>query len=82
MAPSERQVSELETEIKRYLKQHPNAADCVEGIAAWWVVKPGEVDCLEAVTTAVDRMVRLGEMRKELLPDGRVVYSGATRDLK
>jgi hypothetical protein len=54
----------------------------VEGIAVWWVVKPGEDGWLEAVTTAVDQLVGSGEMRKEVLPDGRVVYSGATRELK
>ncbi len=82
MAANERRLSELAVEIKRYLERHPNAADSVEGIAVWWVVKPGENGWLEAVTTAVDQLVGSGEMRKEVLPDGRVVYSGATRELK
>ena len=33
------QLEEIDRSILRYLQEHPDAKDTVEGIAQWWVLK-------------------------------------------
>jgi hypothetical protein len=76
MAASEDEVRQLALEIRRYLQTHPCAADSAEGIAAWWIAGAHHGG-LAVVESALERLVGEGTMRKEVLPDGKTVYSGA-----
>jgi len=44
--------------ILRYLEQHPNAADTLEGIVDWWVPKQSIYEEERAVQQALDEMVK------------------------
>jgi hypothetical protein len=77
MAASEGEVNRLVLEIRRYLQAHPRAADSAEGIATWWIAG-AQHSGLDAVESALERLVGTGEIRKQVLPDGKTVYAGAT----
>lgn len=59
--------------IRRYVREHPGAADSAAGIAAWWLREPTGVS--EAVEEALAQLVREGVLQREQLADGTVVYS-------
>ena len=44
--------------ILRYLEQHPNAADTLEGIVEWWVPKQSIYEEERVVQQALDQMVK------------------------
>jgi hypothetical protein len=61
-------------QVREYLANHPNAADTVDGIAAWWL--PGVP--VSVAQTALDRLVREGFMKRNPVTGGRPQYSRAT----
>lgn len=69
-------MAQIAEAIRRYLSDHPKAADTVEGIAGWWLVAERYQPTQEEVQQALDDLVAKGMViRKEVL-NGRVVYSG------
>ena len=62
----------ISEQIVRYLAEHPQAADTIDGIGSWWLPK-ASLDT-QAVRTAVDALVLQGRLQKKVLPDGTVVY--------
>lgn len=62
--------------IEAYLKQHPEAADSIEGIACWWL--RGEIS-VEEVAESLDRLLGKGVIKEWELPDGRTIYVSASR---
>jgi hypothetical protein len=44
--------------ILRYLEQHPDAADTLEGIVEWWVPKQSIYEEERVVQQALDQMVK------------------------
>ena len=75
MAASEGEMTQLVLEIRRYLQDHPRAADSVEGIAAWWIAGAHKSG-LDVVESALEVLVGEGAMRKQVLPDGKTIYAG------
>jgi hypothetical protein len=68
-------VSDVAAVIRRYLANHPNASDSLEGVQRWWLGE-GAVDAPDtAVQQALDRLVKKGTVTKKQLPDGTVVYA-------
>ncbi len=61
----------------RYLQEHPNAADSIEGIARWWVQRQRYADALEAVQLALDYLVAANILVKVVNQNGTVVYKSA-----
>jgi len=59
--------------ILAYLRQHPQAADSLHGVARWWVGADDNVD-VEQVRQALDRLVERGALRRERLADGTDWY--------
>jgi hypothetical protein len=56
-----------------YIACHPDAADSNEGIRRWWL--PGDIAaCTANVEAALERLVQLGELARQRLPDGGVLY--------
>jgi len=67
-------VDETMVRIRRYLDEHPNAADTLQGIALWWLYgNPGRA-WLETVERAMDRLSAAGVATKRTLGDGTVIY--------
>lgn len=62
--------------VLAYLARHPQAADSVDGVARWWVGDDGRLG-QPLVQQALDRLVVAGELRRQRLADGSVLYARA-----
>ncbi len=60
--------------ILNYLQAHPQAADNLVGIAAWWVPSPGPAGSTEAVQAALNLLVSQQRIALIELPDGHTLY--------
>lgn len=60
--------------IRAYLRDHPHAADTVEGIARWWLSAAFENPKASCVQHAVEQLVSRGEMTRRILRDGTVIF--------
>ena len=60
--------------IRRYLCDHPNAADTLEGIARWWLSGNSGNERLANVQRAIEQLVNRGEVVRQTLRDGTVIY--------
>jgi len=61
--------------IETHLRECPNAADTVEGIAAWWLHGEGGLVDQECVQQALDYLVAQGKVMCIHSPDGHVLYA-------
>lgn len=79
MASVPSKISDIASEIRRYLADHPKATDSLDGVQRWWLT-PGAVEAPSlSVQQALDLLVQEGEVIKKMLPDGTVVYAGTRR---
>jgi hypothetical protein len=62
--------------IQCYLRDHPKAADTIEGIAGWWVAYERYQQTQEEVQQALDYLVAKGAVIRNESRNGRIVYSG------
>jgi hypothetical protein len=71
--------AEIEGLIRSYAASHPNAADTLEGVHAWWVGTriPGATSA--EVEAACLRLVAAGIIERVELPDGMTLFAAATR---
>lgn len=60
--------------IRRYLCDHPYAADTAEGIARWWLSGTSGNELLTDVERAMEQLVAQGEVVRQTLSDGTVIY--------
>jgi uncharacterized protein YbaP (TraB family) len=60
--------------IRRYLDEHPNAADTLEGIARWWLAGDEGYVWLDTVERAMERLSADGIAVRRTLADGTVIY--------
>jgi len=67
-------LEDLSREITRYLAEHPAAADSVEGIRRWWLLRQRLDEAAAQVQRALDRLEAAGQVRKQVLPDGTAIY--------
>lgn len=77
MATDELKLDRLAGEIARYLAEHPAAADTLEGIRRWWLVRQRYDEASEQVQRALDRLEASGRVTKQVLPDGTAIYGAA-----
>ena len=74
-----RQIAEL---IECYLKNHPNAADTIEGITKWWLLGLGiEVSSL-IVQQALNYLGSKSIVKCNTNPCGNKVYSSNKANIK
>lgn len=78
--PDNDSVQVIAKTIEAYLDLNPDAADSAEGIRRWWLPAGLAQEPPEIVEDALDRLVAAGVIRRQPLPDGRVLYAkrGAT----
>lgn len=74
--PAPDPVDAIVQAVLAYLAGHPQAADSVAGVARWWVGDDGRLG-LPLVQQALDRLVIAGELRRQRLADGSVLYARA-----
>lgn len=65
--------------ILRYLREHPGAADSLEGIASWWLPQSGHSASHEAVQEALDLLAASRRIARIELADGRVLYQSVDK---
>ena len=74
MTPGDRQIDAIADAVRRYLDQHPDAADTVDGIAKWWLPAPWCADA-DSVQSALARLEAQGAVSRRMLGDRHVLYS-------
>jgi hypothetical protein len=79
MIHDEDEVEAVAEEISRYLDQHANAADTLDGIKQWWLARIRIEEAVLRVKQALDALVRRGTVVEDALPDGSILYRKALR---
>lgn len=74
MSTDDDKLDQLAQEIARYLAQHPAAADSVEGVRRWWLLRQRLDEAAEQVQRALDRLEATGQVKRQILPDGTAIY--------
>ena len=75
--PERIQIDEAAAVIERYLSARPQAAETVEGIARWWLVRQRYDDSVDLVRRALDLLVRQGVVERLALSGGQPMYRKA-----
>jgi hypothetical protein len=68
-------ASAIASDIQHYLSAHPDAADTMTGIRAWWLSPTFAGTPLGVVETALELLIERGAVTSTRLPDGRVLYA-------
>jgi len=68
---------ELREALGRYLRERPDAADTLVGIAQWWLPANMRGTSMERLRLALAELVAANEVRCTTLPDGSELYSRA-----
>jgi hypothetical protein len=75
VADPDEQIMLMANLIERYVSEHPEAGDTVDGIQQWWLEghggSPGEVQ------QAIDYLVEYVRLSRIVLADGTVIYARA-----
>ncbi len=77
-----KQVSLLADEIAAYLREHAQAADTLDGIVRWWVMRQRLQEGQRQVAQALDILCAQGVVTTRKLPDGVVLFSSATKSIE
>lgn len=72
------QLEKVADEIIRYLQQHQFAADTLEGISNWWITRQRIEEDKQRVLAALEYLLERKQLHCRQLPDGSLLYSGAT----
>lgn len=67
-------VAEMVDAIKRYLKKHPQAADTLEGIVNWWLLRQRYEIAEEVVNKALEVLVEQGTVAKMNPKGSKPIY--------
>jgi hypothetical protein len=73
-SPDSRAVREA---LCRYLRERPDAADTLLGIAQWWLPVAMQDIALDRVRQALAELIAAHEVRCTVLPDGTELYARA-----
>jgi hypothetical protein len=82
MATNVSDIEEIARKIRRYLLDHPNAADSLEGIVHWWLVRQQVEFSTEKVKMALDYLVGNDLISKSTTVEGKVLYANGKRAAK
>lgn len=74
MEPQQAPIIQTVEAILRYLDQHPDAADTLEGIAKWWLPTEWSMD-LSTVEAALDRLETQGLVHRHANVDRHVLFT-------
>ena len=64
----------LREAILRHVLQYPNAADTANAIVKWWLPHTGYEDSPRHLEAVLEDMVNKHWLRREVLPDGEILY--------
>lgn len=66
---------DLANQILAYLDEHPDAADTLEGVVDWWLIRTRYLRGLSQVQATLDLLVERGQVVEMVNTDGSRVYS-------
>lgn len=70
---------EVAERILRYLREHPEAKDTVEGIAEWWLAEDKITHAVDQVSEAVAWLVEKGHLMERQVAGGKTIYEINTK---
>lgn len=73
-SPINTKLPKLARQILRYLREHPEAQDTLEGIMEWWVSEQAIKQYLPHVRKSLAALMTGGYLEKRTAADGRVFY--------
>ena len=79
MDANESDIEAAAKRVLRYLEQHPNAADTVEGVAVWWLGGNESDEWLSIVRCAIERLVNSGDVSQKTMPDGTTIVTRSSK---
>lgn len=71
-------ILKIANEIKRYLEMHPDAADSVNGITNWWLLRQRLTEHSLNVSKALALLVHQGYVCQEKQSDGEDLFFALT----
>jgi len=74
----DKKLPQLARHILRYLREHPEAQDTIEGITIWWVSERAIKQWLPQVRTALAALVARGYLEKHVTGDGKTFFKAGT----
>jgi hypothetical protein len=66
---------EIEDAVVSYLRNHPEAADTLDGIVSWWLPLQRYEIGRARIEDALTHLVEAGILRRDQLPGGAKLYS-------
>ena len=57
-------VRQLVDVIRQYLSKHPDAADTLEGVVNWWLLRQRYENAMAMVNQALELLVQQGDLTK------------------
>ena len=73
----DQEIASIANEIRNYILAHPNAADSLEGVIKWWLMRQRFESATDRVQKALDYLIAEGLVSKKAVASGRVVYAVA-----
>jgi len=70
-------VTRIASDIARYLEDRPNAADTLDGITKWWLLRQRIEESDALVREALDHLISESVVVRKRNLDGDYVYSSA-----
>jgi hypothetical protein len=74
VAQSSNGENDVREEILSYLRNHPNAADTLEGILNWWLPRQRYETEQQRIAQSLEYLVMQGLVSKKVLSDGTILY--------
>jgi Fe2+ or Zn2+ uptake regulation protein len=68
------EVDEIAAQILRYLEEHPEAADTLEGVARWWLMRQQLRQSVAVVRQALERLKKEGLIVERQNLNGRTLH--------
>jgi hypothetical protein len=79
---TEQEVIKVAQQIQRYLRDHPLAADSLEGVVSWWLGSVQRSRQPEVVREALQQLEAQGVVFHRILPDGNLIYAAMRSSLE
>ncbi len=76
---SEAEVVRIANDIKKYLADHPNAADTLDGITKWWFLRQRFTESAQLVQKALDYLVSESQVERKTNLGSDYVYFNTQR---
>jgi len=67
--------TEIEDAVILYLRNHPDAADTLDGIVDWWLPQQRYETARSRIEHVLGRLVAAGLLRRDNLPGGGDLYA-------